>query len=498
MSPVRRLPVFSDEQKSLKETLEPKKTTETLECKVKVITPIFGGGAEAAQSDPEDIIRAASIRGHLRFWWRALYGPTFETIHEMYQKETEIWGGTQWVDSEDDDKKKSRVSLITVRVGDVASGESIPFSGSHLTFSQEYAAFPARKQTDVPERNLRFNVEFKLNLTFPQNLKDQVANTLRTWVTFGGYGARTRRGMGDMEFLEKPKVSWEATKENEWVWNPPDFKSIESWFKNWKTGSVKNEKWEFPVLNDASIGLLPSQRDEMKAWDAILAKYVAFRQQRTTPPRKLCKEQDNRPNVGRSFWPEPDKIRHITNQIPTSPYPHTPNFNNTPYYPRAQFGLPINFHFQQMSRCFELDSRGEKIPKKNRRGEPIPGKFKKTFFSPEEPSDVQLTWKKRNEAKPCDRWASPLVLGVIRCQNGECVPYALWMNSPYPDGEVVLTKKQNVLPKSSSEFTTVHDPSEIVTSNPVAGKLCVSEAFFEKLPQNNVFNICTNGKEVTL
>ncbi len=67
----------------------------TINAKIKVVTPIFGGGVEAAKSDPEDVIRASTIRGHVRFWWRALYASNYDSIEEMYNDEAKIWGGTQ-------------------------------------------------------------------------------------------------------------------------------------------------------------------------------------------------------------------------------------------------------------------------------------------------------------------------------------------------------------------------------------------------------------------
>jgi CRISPR-associated protein Cmr1 len=58
----------------------------TFECEV--ITPMFLAGADG--STPE--LRPPSIKGALRFWWRALNGHL--PLHELKQKEDEIFGGT--------------------------------------------------------------------------------------------------------------------------------------------------------------------------------------------------------------------------------------------------------------------------------------------------------------------------------------------------------------------------------------------------------------------
>ena len=63
-------------------------STETLHTyDIEVITPLFGGGVEAGVNDPITLIRPSSIRGHLRFWWRATRGAAFSTAAEMRQRE---------------------------------------------------------------------------------------------------------------------------------------------------------------------------------------------------------------------------------------------------------------------------------------------------------------------------------------------------------------------------------------------------------------------------
>src|SRR5271157_2833052 len=62
---------------------------------IEVITPMFGGGVKTSENDPLTAIRPTSIRGHLRFWWRATRGATrCGTVAELRQREGEIWGTT--------------------------------------------------------------------------------------------------------------------------------------------------------------------------------------------------------------------------------------------------------------------------------------------------------------------------------------------------------------------------------------------------------------------
>lgn len=69
------------------------KPNEGLTIRLKVITPLFGGGYEPREVDPVRIIRPATVRGHLRFWWRALYGGQYSSSEELFQAESALWRG---------------------------------------------------------------------------------------------------------------------------------------------------------------------------------------------------------------------------------------------------------------------------------------------------------------------------------------------------------------------------------------------------------------------
>ena len=63
-----------------------------------LVTPMYGGGVEAGTVDRLMPIRAAGIRGQLRFWWRVAHRQQFikdgQMDHQtMFQRERELWGG---------------------------------------------------------------------------------------------------------------------------------------------------------------------------------------------------------------------------------------------------------------------------------------------------------------------------------------------------------------------------------------------------------------------
>ena len=65
---------------------------ERLQLTCEVVTPLFCAGAD--QQRPE--IRPPSIRGAMRFWWRALHGAAVgNDIKALQQQESAVFGATE-------------------------------------------------------------------------------------------------------------------------------------------------------------------------------------------------------------------------------------------------------------------------------------------------------------------------------------------------------------------------------------------------------------------
>lgn len=171
---------------------------------IHVVTPIFGGGVVAGQNDPVTVIRGTTIRGHLRFWWRATRGAAFSNVQALKARESEIWGSA------------SCPGQVHVRVKILTSGQTM-----------RWANFPPNGNTPIPEPNFpayvlfpfagrrehgqvieqpaqcTSGVCFQLTFSIRDNhlqaeLKKEVEAALWAWINFGGVGARTRRGCGSL------------------------------------------------------------------------------------------------------------------------------------------------------------------------------------------------------------------------------------------------------------------------------------------------------------
>ena len=140
--------------------------------------------------------------------------------------------------------------------------------------------------------------------------REQVIEALRWWTSFGGVGARTRRGLGTVE----------ATS-GEVDMKPVSREEVES-----RGGRM--------VLQVAS-------EDAREAWRVAVDTLKSFRQGTKAGEGR---NPGSGKHPGRSRWPEPDAIRRRTGRHARG---HHPEHNvREAYYPRAAFGLPIVFHFK--------------------------------------------------------------------------------------------------------------------------------------------------------
>lgn len=324
------------------ETLPVEKPDWTKTTRVyKVITPLWGGGVVANVNDPVTLIRGSSIRGHLRFWWRALRGNSNgSTVAEMREKENSIWGSTKV-------PSQVKITVNVTNTGTPFQPESIllPTHPRYMRITDvgdmnskdAYVTFPLRLTPDERRAHkdpasLTENVQFSLVLDYPDDVGEEVEAALWAWQTFGGIGARTRRGMGAIDCIQVDGV-------------PQHPKPINGFEKSIKENL---EKWiiagDFPagvphLTRELDYKLTGRQQDAtlgIEALRKIIGQYKDFRQSR--PDSKW----DPR-HPGRSHWPESDLIRAC---FPGRAFRHSIQHRVHGKAPRAVFGLPLIIHFK--------------------------------------------------------------------------------------------------------------------------------------------------------
>jgi len=365
----------------------------------KLITPLYGGGVKPAIADPVTTIRATEVRGHLRFWWRATRGGGFDgDLQKMKEAEDLLWGAAST-------SKKPRPSHVQVEVACPSKGtDKQPFTVTNSkdkrgnpkskiveddTIAPPYAAFPMRPEekgltSNTPIQNVKDGVNFVLTITYSMTNKADVEASLWAWETFGGIGARTRRGFGALQLTKILKNDVEQPV------SCPRALEVGKYIREGLAQHIKEGVWpqNLPHLSiEVRRKVMDPQSDAMKAWSGLIEKYRQFRQKRTDG------------KYGESEWPEADAIRRIVGKARSQSDSALHATNPVDKFPRAQFGLPIIFHFKDT----------------------------------DDPDDTTL------QGKNADRLTSPLILRPLGCTGGQAVGLALIMDAPsiLPDGLIL-------------------------------------------------------------
>ncbi len=411
---------------------------------LQVITPIFGGGVEAGVNDPVTLIRPSSIRGHLRFWWRATRGARCDTIKDLLKREGEIWGttdnpspvciGAAIEDHDDPSECASYKWDKTLRHGEggYRLKWSSPFDSRNSPLP--YVLFPF--QGKAPDSNepkepskMTKSARFKLTVHFPtsndDNLEKDVEASIWAWVNFGGIGARSRRGCGALYCEESKPYDKDFT--------PSDCAN----FKEWLTGRIhhydlalplSSSKW--PTLGKVYLHHKDSPNSISK-WEECISLMKELRQ-----GVDLGRDSGSGGRPGRSRWPEPESVRNIAlkqTEMKNRPRNWHPTDTRMPdiAFPRAEFGMPII-----------IEIRGEGL---------------KPTLQP---------------SKDHDRMASPLVLRPIKFSNGRFASMIIKLETT-PLQSAYLKPGKNDLkdgyPISESEIS---DPGRSAFSHSPRHKFC--------------------------
>ena len=298
---MKRNPPPSIDPKSILSSL-PETSTSWIRYRCRLVTPMYGGGVVAGEVDKDMPIRATAIRGHLRFWWRLLHKQL--PSKELFEQERAIWGGLG--NANELEASKVRIRVQGIDINHLINLKSYP----NVSLGQSVS------KKDLVPHNLTFVLMVSISPFLKPEQKASVLEAIRWWGTFGGIGARTRRGLGAV-----------------WI------ESVEGAdpFRVVSQDEVKNQGLRLVFANHT-----PS--DSLEAWKTAIDRMQQFRQ--GVGIGRNPGETPKKP--GRSRWPEPNAIRKITGQhrIKQNGVSFEPPRDQKVYFPRAVFGLPIIFHFQ--------------------------------------------------------------------------------------------------------------------------------------------------------
>jgi CRISPR-associated protein Cmr1 len=188
------------------DNVAPNRVTATFE----VVTPLFLGGADPASTAE---LRAPSIKGMLRFWWRALawsrHGGDVDAVKE---EESRLFGSAGAESGEAQGSAGQASFILRVHSingskrlskGDVLKQEDRPV-GSGMRYLG-YGLF-GEKQGQL-ERPCLFDhgsaapFQFLVDLVSRRPFDSSILNALKVMGLLGGLGSRVRRGYGSLSLV---------------------------------------------------------------------------------------------------------------------------------------------------------------------------------------------------------------------------------------------------------------------------------------------------------
>lgn len=180
-----------------------------LEAKFRVVTPLFMSGSDKSKAE----LRVPSIKGVLRFWWRALALERLGSVTEVREDESRIFG------SAGNDVGQAKVHLrlkLPENAGQYkdpilkyADGEPVGPGARYLGYGVVEAVASRKKNTkegQILRSCLKYPFNGALNLLFKNGTSDgdveNVASALIAMGLFGGLGSRSRKGYGSFNLVE--------------------------------------------------------------------------------------------------------------------------------------------------------------------------------------------------------------------------------------------------------------------------------------------------------
>lgn len=145
---------------------------------IRALTPIYKGGANPDGVDQGRPFRGPSVRGQLRFWWRATSAHT--DTHALRRSEEELFGGVFG----------GRLIASPLRVGLTGLQSNAVAKPS----GKDYALWVCRESSSKSFHDA--GARASLRLDYPASRREEVERAVRAWLLLGGVGSRSRRGLG--------------------------------------------------------------------------------------------------------------------------------------------------------------------------------------------------------------------------------------------------------------------------------------------------------------
>jgi CRISPR-associated protein Cmr1 len=150
--------------------------------KLRLVSPAFVAGTDKER--PE--MRASTIRGHWRYWWRAFNGVYYPTAEKLYEQESKVFGSTS---------EGSRFNLIVIGNRKIETHELLPH--------REGGSGNVSKAQALGEGSYSLRITTRPG----QNIDDSVWDAFMVWSLLGGMGRRSRRMFGAVNVQAEQSIA---------------------------------------------------------------------------------------------------------------------------------------------------------------------------------------------------------------------------------------------------------------------------------------------------
>lgn len=199
-----------------------------VEARFRIVTPLFLGGADPTR--PVDHIRPPSVKGALRFWWRALnWSPirlaandNEEALKKLHKEEARLFGAAARTER---GRTLGGQGCFLLRVSNTPLDGVAAGPGEMLYEKSDgarYIGYGLMEPTDnngegihkgqLKRAYLKPNQRFNVTLAFRGEPDNSVINALKCLGLLGGLGGRVRRGYGSLSLesinINDEKMPW--------------------------------------------------------------------------------------------------------------------------------------------------------------------------------------------------------------------------------------------------------------------------------------------------
>ncbi|MHA1265530.1 MAG: type III-B CRISPR module RAMP protein Cmr1 [Candidatus Helarchaeota archaeon] len=306
---------------------------EEITLELESVTPVFIAGADQRSIENEGL-RAPSLRGAMRWWFRAVAGGVKFSygdldLNSVIKEEERIWGT---------DDKRSKVSLSVVsRNLNISTFQNVKKEGIRYL---SYGLFK-RPYTDLGSQ---FGIRILFRYIVSDEEKEKVIATLWLLLNLGNVGSKSRKGFGGLRVTNNVTISGIEFK------NPSSLKELEEYLKNNLKECIRIFGWggrtpmnkslpKYPIIAPYYWKMKILYNTYNSAIDAI--NYIGKKIRKYREDRDNSSARPIRPTGKGTFLYWVTRDYSSVKSIYTKGSPSTP--------PGSIFGLPHQFQFRSIN-----------------------------------------------------------------------------------------------------------------------------------------------------